>query len=345
MGTYPGIWHRIARQQLRSSDYLIYPFLLLMEKIYDRMVEKRRREARARMQRFPIYLISVGNLTVGGSGKTLVCAHLAQYLEKKFGKTVGVLLSGYGGTNTREKGAEMVQSPDVKKYGDEAVMLWEKGIAVWVAKNREKGIELMVREGMDVAILDDGFQYWSLHRDVDVVCWDTSQPFWEHRLPAGPCREKWEEMRRANAILLMRTNIPGPVPLHQTKTRFAESFPEIPFFEGELRLATWQFSPGERILAVSGIAHPQNFETLLAMQGVIVFPFRFPDHHHYTRRDVQDILQFAKRQKLDAIVTTEKDFVKLRAFTDHIFPLRVEVEILPEGLWHRFWETSLSSSS
>ncbi|MFN4182859.1 MAG: tetraacyldisaccharide 4'-kinase, partial [bacterium] len=154
--------------------------------------------------------------------------------------------------------------------------------------------------------------------------------------------EKIQEIRRATAVLLMRASVPGPIPLSQTKKHFAENFPEIPVFEVEVQPANWQFRPGDRILAVSGIANPHNFETLLKMQGVVVIPMRFPDHYMYTSSDVRRIVRLAEKMQVDNIVTTEKDFVKLKAFTARIFPLTVQVKIHPEALWKQFWQDLFS---
>ncbi len=321
---------------LTGWDRALFPLLWMMEKVYDVQVERRKRQALTRTRRFPMLVVSVGNLTVGGTGKTLLTQHLTGMLEKEFGKAVGVVLRGYRGKLRREE-AEMVRAPDVEKYGDEAVLLWEKGIPVWVARVREKALEEMMMAGLEVAILDDGFQYWSIIRDVDLVCWDTSQPFWLHRLPLGPCREKWSELRRATCIILMRTNLAGPMPLSYQIHRFQKNFPQIPLFEAEIHPKEIPGKPGERLLAVSGIAYPENFESLLDLCGFIVLPYRFPDHHSYSRSDVSQILRYAEQKKVDGIVTTEKDYLKIRKYTESILPLPIEVKFRTPEQWKHFW--------
>ncbi|MDW8103598.1 MAG: tetraacyldisaccharide 4'-kinase [Armatimonadota bacterium] len=265
-------------------------------------------------------VISVGNLSLGGTGKTPTVIAICRYLQRS-GRKVGILSRGYGGTMSRAGGVvsdgQRVLAT-AAEAGDEPLLLARKlpGVAVLVGKDRRKTARRAVEQfGCEVLVLDDGFQYWQLHRDVDLVLLDGERPFgngWT--LPAGTLREPAIHLQRAHALLIQGGSAQS----------ITQSFPLLPCF-------LWQKSPvsirslyhvhtcspahllqGKRVFALAAIASFDSFPALLAQLGAqIAGTWSLPDHYRYTARDVTEAQQRARACRADAIVVTEKDAVKL----------------------------------
>ena len=254
-------------------------------------------------------VIVVGNLSVGGTGKTPLVIWLVEQL-RTLALSPGVVLRGYGADGAGGR-ARIVQ-PDSKPddVGDEAVLLrLRTGGPVAVGGDRVAAAQLLVQAGSDVIISDDGLQHLRLARDYELVVIDAARGFGNgHLLPAGPLRESQSRLARADAIVI---NGEGPVPGLDRPTHRAF----------RMRLAGLQLLPlsggsesvplitlaGRRVHAVAGIGNPQRFFQQLAAGGLEIIAHPYPDHHRYRSSE----LQFGDGLP---VLMTEKDAVKCRGF-------------------------------
>lgn len=270
-------------------------------------------------------VISIGNLSVGGTGKTPTTLWLARSLAQR-GFKVGILSRGYMRKESRpivmrygeSSPPDRLHSDDVASCGDEPAMMARLyGLTVSVTKDRYRGgLALLKQDPVDVFILDDGFQHRKLRRDFDLVLLGEDVPGWV--LPCGPFRETKRSLRRADGFLITGS--------FEDWHKLVDTDNNNLCFEGELQPQVllgleangWKEYPLTRlyrskILAVAGIASPANFyRTIHDWDGDIVETLEFPDHHEYTTADWQHINRIARN--LDLIVTTEKDIVKLTRF-------------------------------
>lgn len=250
-------------------------------------------------------VISVGNLTVGGTGKTPLALHLAKYLAEQ-GEKPAILLRGYGGDLGRKKSLNVMREHIAREVGDEAVMLRralsKTPAQVWVGRNRRISAYEAVKAGATVLILDDGFQYRSIKRDLDLVVVDGAVGFGNGLcLPAGPLREPFVNIKRAHMAVVVNlaagTKLQLPIPTIQAALQ--------PVMEDILVLR------GKPLVAMSGIGRPQKFFDSLRGGGLsVVATFPFPDHHAFTAQDLADVAQAAQRHDAK-IVTTAKDHARL----------------------------------
>ncbi|HXG19173.1 MAG TPA: tetraacyldisaccharide 4'-kinase [Methylomirabilota bacterium] len=296
-------------------------------------------------------VVSVGNLTVGGTGKTPVVLWLAHAL-RAHGHNVGILSRGYKGANTQAPvivgaGGQLLATPE--EAGDEPIMLARSFPGVVIAcRHRMAGIQLAQEQfGVDIVILDDGFQHRRLGRDVDILLFNSQNELPNHwLLPAGPFREPLSAARRADVVIITKGDV---VRQGETPTWLQRVFPyQQSIYSGRLEPVAlvsteqrqWRELPltalsGKRILALAGIADPAPFyQTLQEWGAKIVEVMEFSDHYQYAQTDWQAIS--ALGQKVDLIVTTEKDLVKLERFpfaTGKLVALRVRMSIDREDLF------------
>jgi tetraacyldisaccharide 4'-kinase len=314
--------------------------------LYSAGLALRARWWRNRSSNAGVPIISVGNLTVGGNGKTPFTLFLASRMRAR-GLAVAIVSRGWGRTIARgnavlvSDGARCLRS--AREAGDEPVMMaksFDGPIAV--ARRRIDAIAMLRARGhLDALILDDGFQHLRLHRDLDLLLINAARGFgngWV--LPAGPLREGRAALARADAIVLIDSRVPGaqapaaidlPLPAH------------LPIFHASLRpcalvradAAGWHQSPlalsGRRVVAVSGLADAGGFHAMLrALGATLAATFDFPDHHDYGPHDFENLLSAAT--EADLIVTTEKDLVKLEVFPApgvSLYALKLEVAMDP----------------
>jgi tetraacyldisaccharide 4'-kinase len=279
-----------------------------------------------RVYRLPVPVVSFGNLTVGGTGKTPAALWLAEWLRAR-GERPAIVTRGYGGNlqgRVVTVGRDGQSLYDAREIGDEAVLLAERfsGPVVCGADRVAAAKVALEEHGATVLILDDGFQHWRLGRDVDVLLVDGRAGFGNGALlPAGPLREPLGALKRADAIVVTKAT---------AGTRVAEILvrhaPNVPTFAAELTPRSLMVSDdgilvsrplgdlvGRKVVTVSAIAQPQSFYELLGQLEVrAVEVLEFPDHHQFTQADWQRITQAAHRA--DLVVCTEKDIVKLRRF-------------------------------
>ena len=283
-----------------------------------------------RTGRIPIPVISVGNLTAGGSGKSPMAGWIAASLSKR-GFAPAIVSRGYGGSHTGP--ATLVSSGsgplvDARTAGDEPVMLARQleGVPIVVSHQRMQGAAVAIAScGARCIVLDDGFQHRAIHRDLDLLLFDGADPIGNGRLlPAGPLREPLAAIGRAHAVIVTRADRADPSRRSSLAGIVARHAPGIPLFaaratpadllaqDGRVHpLATLR---GARVVAFAGIARPDVFfEDLRALGAVVVSALRFPDHHRYSGDDRTRIAAAAIDGSAEWILTTEKDMARLGA--------------------------------
>jgi tetraacyldisaccharide 4'-kinase len=255
------------------------------------------------VENFSVPVISVGNLSVGGTGKTPVSAWFAQRLAER-GVKPAVVLRGYGGDETI---VHRRLNPDVP---------------VVASADRPHGIREVIAQGIDVVILDDAFQHLSAARNADVVLIDADTWSGSVRLlPAGPWREPLRSARRASVVIVTR-KIAQPRVVEDARRAVAAAAPRVPIAIAHLApadlrsTATGQTLPlhvlqGADLMAIAGVARPESFFRQLTELGAVVRPHAFPDHHAYTVREARDLA--AQARDSDFVVCTLKDAVKLES--------------------------------
>lgn len=286
-------------------------------------------------------VISVGNLTVGGSGKTPFVLWLAQALQRRTRYRIAILTRGYKGSRSVPTavgaGGKVWVTP--AEVGDEAVMLARSFSGVVIAgKNRLKAAQLASQDfASELVILDDGFQHRRLTRDLDLLLIAGHQGHSgldrQWLLPAGPLREPVSASRRADAVILTKGGQPiGLEPGGVDPPLFSADL--VPTSLVESVQGRWHERPlgllhHRRVLAVAGIADPTPFYALLQEHDAeLAEVVSFADHHTYTQADWQTIVTAGRR--CDLIVTTEKDLVKLERFpfpTGKLVALRVRMQV------------------
>jgi tetraacyldisaccharide 4'-kinase len=309
--------------------------LSALPSLYSAIV-RRRRERYARWpdlrHRLHHPVISVGNLAVGGRGKTPMVAAITRELMA-LGERPAILTRGYARTEP-EDGVVVVRDPegirsDLRRAGDEPLMLARAlpGASVLVCPDRYLAGRL-AEERFDatVHVLDDGFQHLELDRDIDIVMVgadDISHPV---TLPAGRLREPLDTLVVADAVVAADDDVV-----------VTPEVPDVPFFKTRRAMGgEVERLKGKRVFAFAGIASPQRFFTDLTTAGCIVAGTRtFRDHHPYSRRDLDALLVASRAAGADALVTTEKDFVRLLPYRPfqaavHSVALTMEPVPLPE---------------
>jgi len=299
-----------------------------------------------KQEKLPCKVISIGNVTVGGTGKTPTVIMLANLLKEK-GYRPAVLSRGYGGktkspVNIVSDGTHILMGHT--EAGDEPVLIAQStdGIPVLTGPKRTlTGRVAIEKLGADILILDDAFQHRRIFRDADIVLLNREKPFGNgFLLPRGPLREPPEALKRADFILWKDTVRDGRYPRYQEQG--IDKF--LPVLSGYLRPQalfrgnTKDSMPlehirGKKICAFAGIGSPEAFiETIESLEGIPVRSLIFPDHYRYSLEDISKIRNSSSASGADIIVTTEKDGIRLTDFPDFlkdIFVLKVEMEILP----------------
>lgn len=305
-------------------------------------------------------VISVGNLSVGGTGKSTSVRWLARALLAR-GLRPGVVLRGH----RREGGAELLLASDgagalapVSECGDEATEVARAlpQTPVAVGKSRERAISLLASRGVQVALLDDGYQYFRMARDLNIALLSARLDLSAARLlPRGVLREPWSHLARADQVWLTHTDLAPAehlAALQALAARYAPGRPVVltrhqpcdlaPLVLGGPPAPGQEHALGEapplsalqgrRVLAVSGLGCPESFEGSLAALGAHATPLRFADHHRYGGGDWELIAAAAARAGSEAVVTTEKDAVKLPPGAPlPVWVLRSELQIVGNG--------------
>jgi tetraacyldisaccharide 4'-kinase len=309
-----------------------------------------------------VQVIAIGNLTVGGTGKTPVVEKFARELRDA-GRNVAILSRGY-----RSKPAPLHrkflnkillredQTPprivsdgkslllDSETAGDEPYMLASnlKDVVVLVDKDRVKSGRYAIEKfGCDTLLLDDGFQYWHLRgRRHDVVLIDRQQPFGnEHLLPRGTLREPPSHLARAHTIFITKSD-GNTAELRERIAKLNSTAAVIEcvhrplyledVFTGERRVL--EIVRGKKVASLSGIAQPESFEQSLGkLGGELVYSKRFADHHRFTQQEILNAINRSKKRQAELIITTQKDAVRFPKIDRRDLPfyfMRVEIQIV-----------------
>ena len=330
----------------------ILSFLWLLSKFYLCIIAWNPTRRKKELRR-PV--ISVGNIVVGGTGKTPAVEMLAHIL-KIWGRRVAILSRGYRRKPTKSSVRFGVVS-DGKRIllgseegGDEPQQLAKNlpGVAVLVGKDRFLTGNIAIdKYGCDAIVLDDGYQYLALKRDLDIVVINASYPFGNgYLLPRGPLREPKSNLKRANLFLL--THVDESTNHEILKQELKSINPTAPIIESiHSPVFLQEIATGNRlelkfltdrdIFALSSIGHPESFEKTLMNLGANVRDcFRFPDHHTYSFREIDRIRRLAHENGVETIVTTQKDAMRLELFTSllltdrdsNILALIIELKII-----------------
>lgn len=314
--TTPRFWYQSRR---RWQAWLLLPLGWL----YGAVVGLHRR--RTRPWRCGVPVLSIGNLTLGGTGKTPLGIALAQGLAGR-GWRVAVLLRGYGAR--RCQSAPVTAASRFEEVGDEALEYGQslgEGV-VWVGSNRRQSAALAAAAGADLILLDDGLQHWPLARDLDVSVLDARHGLGNRWVfPAGPLREPLSQLIRADVLVLTGA---GPVASPAVSPVAPPEWKEgKPWFAVRFCLEPPADLFCDRLLAFCGIGLPEKFLAALRACGLqVVATEFFPDHHVYAESDLRRLLDLA-HAKGARLVTTVKDGQRLPPrFRDAVtlIPLRVD---------------------
>jgi tetraacyldisaccharide 4'-kinase len=297
--------------------------------------------------KLPCPVISVGNITAGGTGKTPCVIMMARMLQSH-GFKPAILSRGYGGSST--KSVNIVADGknillDSKTAGDEPFLMAQslRSIPIIVGPQRIKtGKTAINRFGANVLICDDAMQHRQIFRDINLVLLDSQDPLGNgHILPRGKLREPIAGLKRASAFLLTRTN---ETPKTDNINKKLSQIGNIPIFTSIHKLKDmikgdysdkWPIADlkGKKVCAFCGIAKPDSFKkSLLAAQSHILSFDTFPDHHNYSRAELEIIKNKFYKNKADLIITTQKDGMRLQKFPEFlnmVYMLRIELEIIP----------------
>ncbi len=275
----------------------------------------------------PGFVVSIGNLTAGGTGKTPAVAMLARWALRK-GYRVAVLSRGYGGDYGDtvcevSDGANIHADP--RETGDEAYLLANKLSDVPLILSRKRynaGMYAHEKYGCDFFILDDGFQHLELKRDLDLVLIDASNPFGNgHLLPWGPLREPFSQLARADIFILTRTQRYKIG--DDSRELFRDKFSSTPIFYSDHMPSEIVFPSinevyepgfikGKSVLAFAGIARPEVFQDTLIKLGADVVYFRgYKDHYPFRPDDIQSLIQMKEKIGAQYLLTTEKDWMRI----------------------------------
>ncbi len=301
-------WIESHWERITPVSALLYPLSLL----YGAVAGVRR--ATTAPVRLPVPVIVVGNLTVGGTGKTPLTLWLAEFLRAR-GRTPGIVSRGYGGHGGPPR--RVLPASDPLACGDEAVLLARRSsCAVWIGADRVAAARALLADepACDVVLSDDGLQHYRLARDVEICVVDAARGFgngW--LLPAGPLRERPSRLASADAVVLNpgggNASHPSAGSIPPGPARFAMAL-EGRAFRNLLnpgQLAGAESFRGKRVHAVAGIGNPQRFFTHLQKLGLDFAAHPFPDHHPFVASDLA-------YDGSEAVVMTEKDAVKCRGF-------------------------------
>jgi tetraacyldisaccharide 4'-kinase len=312
-------WSRLQRSWL--AQLVLWPLSLVYSAVVRARV-KAYADGRRKQKRLRGAVVSVGNLTVGGVGKTPMVLWLAEKFLAQ-GQRVAILTRGYRGERGSSDEVELLRTH-----------LGKRATVAVGADRFATGAALEVTEPVDIFLLDDGFQHLQLARDVDILLMDASHSLaGESLLPAGRLREPLSAMARADALVFTRAEMQPGI------SKVVSSLQEYPVFsattkllgfrrlggdDGEL-LASGQIGDGP-FLAFCGLGNPQQFFRDLAAWGITVSGQRiFADHHRYTAGDAAALERAAKAANARAMITTEKDANNLSGVSLQGFPVFVAI--------------------
>lgn len=308
---------------------------------------------RLKPYKFNCQVISVGNITLGGTGKTSLVEFIAQYLKKQ-GRKIAIISRGY---KRKLTACSAYQLTAYETMGDESYMLKTKlkDVPILVDANRRRAIKRAISDyAVDTVILDDAFQQWRIKKDLEIVTIDATEPFGNRYLiPRGILREPLSSLVRADIFVLTKTNLNPDI---QDIKDYLNSINPLATIVESMHNPTGFYAlsksdellntdtlKGRTVTLFSGIGDPDSFENLIISMGVNVgLVFRFPDHHCYSQKDLDNIIRQSQSKNIDTVITTEKDAARLYGIRNaeygiRILVLRIELKITKneEGFYNR----------
>ena len=307
-----------------------------------------------KVHRLPVPVISVGNLTMGGTGKTPLVIYLARLLARIY--RPAVVSRGYGGqargrVNIVSDGEKILLKPPVA--ADEASLIAESvNIPVLTGTNRAAVAKLAVGQlGADLILLDDGFQHMALHRDINLVLFKEATFLGNNRVfPGGDMREPLKALERAHAFII--TEVTDQEKARSYKRALQKRFPAIPVFFSEYsptglvdlqgNLTSLTAGNDSTFWAFCGLAHPDSFKQSLKTYGLRVAGFTsFKDHQSYSAHKIKRLIARARKAGADTLLTTEKDLVKIREHNPAMPVVALQMEVRMADDFTEFIRTSL----
>ena len=315
---------------MKAIRMIFYPILLLVSLVFRVIVNIRNnRFDRGKIRIYKTHkpVISIGNLSVGGSGKTpltiLICKMIMDMGYKP-------AVAGRGYKKPESNTEQYSVYKNWREFGDELYLIHNKlNIPVFADRLKYKACLEADKSDSDIIIIDDGYQHRYIHRDLNCLIIDEKTLEQSSLIPAGILREPLNEIKRADIVFIYSGIETGKIDnLINNK-----AIVEIRRKSGEIYHLTNKpivFNPDKKAVALSGIANPERFTSNLKdkkinIESLIVFP----DHHNYDRSDVDKIIQTTKAYSIDTIITTEKDAVKLSEFADILEANRIDCFVLP----------------
>ncbi len=292
---------------------------------------RNRRYDRGGVERLEVPVVSVGNLTLGGTGKTPTVAWLAEWFQRQ-GRRPAIVSRGY------RSGSQA--------WNDEALELAQRLPNIPQVQNPDRIVasrQAIARFGCDIILLDDGFQHRRLGRDLDLVLLDATEPFgFEHVFPRGTLREPLSGLSRAEVVVLSRANLLTAPQRSSIRQRVAQLAPTAQWLEiaqtpthflnSSRQKQALDVLRGPPLAAFCGIGNPSGFQQMLQSSGFDVAVFRtFPDHHPFSTEDTESIARSAAAAGAEAVVCTHKDLVKFEQDRLNGIPfwaLVIETEVL-----------------
>ena len=325
------------------------PILSIFSMVYGSIVRGRLwlyHQGWLKTSRLPCPVLSVGNMTVGGTGKTPITLWFAEQLRNQ-GLRVGILSRGYR-RSSRDRcvlvsdGRRILVNPPAA--GDEPFLMAKRCPQLVVAVGADRfrlGTWVLAQEEVDCFVLDDGFQHVALHRDQDVVLIDSSDTEgWRHLLPKGRLREPLTGLMRASTIIVTRCEVDQKID-ELCQLQSVQDKPHINIVSsrfivegvvqpGNDRLHPREVLQGQRVVIFCGLANPSSFRKTVADLGVdVVDEVIFPDHHQYSQKDLYQVRQRGGR-RVDGFVTSEKDLVKIESLwppAQDLFAIRIGLQV------------------
>ncbi len=311
------LWYGDKPKYQKIFLFILLPFSF----IYYLIITLRRKSYqhnRLASHTFNVPIIVVGNITVGGTGKTPFVMHLVSLLRQK-GYKPGIVSRGYRGEG-REDFYWVNEESDPRQVGDEPVLLAKRlRCPLVVAKKRPLGVEALLDSGsVNIVISDDGLQHYALGRDIEIALLDSHKPYGNgFCLPAGPLREPITRLSSVDFVMLNGEKVPE-------LSEYAMTLSPIMLYNGAdpKKSKHLEDFKGQTVHAVAGIGNPSQFFSLLEKAGIKVIPHPYPDHHDFTREDIVFLDEHP-------VFLTEKDAVKcqgLLQFNHWVLPVEAKVD-------------------
>ena len=298
-----------------------------------------------KVRTLPCKVISIGNITTGGSGKTPTVEFLSLYL-KSLGKNVGIISRGYGRTSKNTKiVTDGINKPNSwESYGDEAFLLANKldNVPIIVGKSKyDSGLKMATEFNTDIIIIDDGFQHRSLHRDLDIVLVNSKDTSKEHRpFPLGELREDLSNLKRADLIIYTKYNIHNISDylintLNHIKINKIKSAIDIDdkLIDSKNKEANIDIIRSKNVFLLSGVGDNEGFKKTVEKAGCNILGHKkFIDHYSYKAKDIKTAHREAIKVDAKYLVTTEKDIIKMKDFEFELplYAIKMKLTFHPE---------------